>query len=80
MQVCPELEMAVSSLARFMPADYQREAAKRIIEVYEQWLQSVKKAETERSGTELSSASFRPHSVALSMPITDTEFTEVKRD
>ncbi len=42
MQVCPELEMAVSSLARFMPADYQREAAKRIIEVYEQWLQSQK--------------------------------------
>ena len=36
MQVCPELEMAVASLARFMPADYQREAAKRIIEVYEQ--------------------------------------------
>ena len=36
MQVCPELEMAVSSLARFMPADYQREVAMRIIEIYEQ--------------------------------------------
>ena len=75
MQVCPELEMAVSSLARFMPADYQREAAKRIIEVYEQWLQSEKDAE----GSGLVSASFGPHSVALSRPITDAEFTEVTR-
>ena len=30
MQICPELEMAVASLARFMPAEHQREAAKRI--------------------------------------------------
>jgi hypothetical protein len=58
-----------------MPADYQREAAKRIIEVYEQWLQSGKDAK----GAGLSSASFGPHSVAPAMPITDAEFTEVTR-
>ncbi len=75
MQVCPELEMAVSSLARFMPTDYQREAAKRIIEVYEQWLQSGKDAK----GAGFSSASSGPHSVAPSMLITDAEFTEVTR-
>ena len=70
------LKMAVPSLARFMPADYQREAAKRIIEVYEQWLQSEKDAK----GSGLSSGSFGPHSVALRGPITDAEFTEVTRD
>jgi hypothetical protein len=76
MQVCPELEMAISSLARFMPVDYQREAAKRIIEVYEQWLESEKVVE----GSGLASASFGPHSAALSRAITDAEFTEVTRD
>ena len=45
MQVCPELEMAVASLARFIPAEHQREAAKRIIEVFEQWLQQEKDAQ-----------------------------------
>jgi hypothetical protein len=76
MQVCPELEMAVSSLARFMPADYQREAAKRIIEVYEQWLQTDKDAKV----AELLSASFGAPPIVRSMPITDAEFTEVVRD
>ena len=80
MQVCPELEMAITSLAQFMPLDYQREAAKRIIDVYEQWLQSVKEPKSERRGDGPSSANFGPHSVAPSMQITDAEFTEVTRD
>ena len=75
MQLCPELDMAVSSLARFMPPDYQREAAKRIIEVYEQWLQTAK----DGKGVELLCASFGPHPMVRSMPITDAEFTEVAR-
>ena len=78
MQVCPELEMAISSLAQFMPPDYQREAAKRIIDVYEQWLQSVKEPKSERRGDGHSSANFGP--IAPSGQITDAEFTEVTRD
>jgi hypothetical protein len=76
MQVCPELEMAVSSLARFMPADYQREAAKRIIEIYEQWLQQGKDAQ----GVELLPANYAAPLSPRSMPITDAEFIEVAGD
>ena len=76
MQLCPELDMAVSSLARFMPPDYQREAAKRIIDVYEQWLQTAK----DGKGAELTSAGFGPHPIARARPITDAEFTEVVPD
>ena len=54
--------MAISSLAQFMPPDYQREAAKRIIDVYEQWLQSVKEPKSERRGDGHSSANFGSHS------------------
>ena len=76
MQVCPELEMAISSLAQFMPPDYQREAAKRIIDVYEQWLQSVKEPKSERRDDGHPSTNFGPI-LAPSMQITDAEFTEV---
>lgn len=76
MQVCPELEMAISSLAQFMPPDYQREAAKRIIDVYEQWLQSVKSPNPHEAVTDIHL--LQP--VAPSMQITDAEFTEVTRD
>ena len=75
MQVCPELEMAVSSLARFMPADYQREAAMRIIEIYEQWMQQGKDAQ----GVKLLPAHAAPLS-PRSFPTTDAEFTAVAGD
>ena len=67
MQVCPELEMAISSLAQFVPLDYQREAAKRIIDVYEQWLQSVKEPKSDRSGDGHRRANFGPHSVVQNL-------------
>jgi hypothetical protein len=73
MQVCPELEMAVLSLARFMPVDYQREAARRIIEVYEEWLQAG-------NGAKLLSASSKEPSPARKLLVTDAVFTEVVRE
>ena len=76
MQVCPELEMAVASLARFMPAEHQREAAKRIIEVYEQWLQQEKDAQ----GVKLRPANYAGTPSPHSMSITDAVFTEVAGD
>ena len=76
MYVCPELEMAVASLARFMPADYQREAAKRIIDVYEQWLQQEKDGQD----VELLPANYATPPSPRLTSITDAVFTEVVGD
>ena len=64
----PELDIAVSPLARFMPADNQREAAKRIIDVFEQWLRAAK----DGNGAELHSADFGVQPVARARP--DAEY------
>ena len=75
MQVCPELEMAVLSLTQFMPAEYQLEAAKRIVEVYEQWLWS----ESNRTDVQPVAASLGAPR-ARSPLVTDADFTEVAPD
>jgi len=76
MQVCPELEMAVLSLTQFMPAEYQLEAAKRIVEVYEQWLWS----ESNRTDVQPVAASLGAPMRARSPLVTDADFTEVAPD